>query len=249
LILKIDESKCVRCKQCIPYCPVAAIIHDQDEHIVYVNQDECVECGVCYRSNICPAGAIYQPELSWPRVLRSMWSSVLHIHAETGSTGRGTEEMKTNDVTGKFKLGEVGFGVELGRPVLGARFEDAEKVAMAVAKFGVEFEDRNPLTKYLDKETGRFMDNWQGNPLDDSFRKTKVMTFILEFKTKPENIVPIMNTLEIVSKDIDTVMSIEVISKCTDEGEIPIKTILDDADIDYYINGKTCVGLGKLESE
>ena len=244
--MKIDDEKCIRCKLCIPYCPLAAITYDEGKHLVHIDQEECVECGACYRSKVCPSDAIYQPQLTWPRVLRSMWSSVVHIHAETGSTGRGTEEMKTNDVTGKFKLGEVGFGVELGRPVLGARFEDAEKVAMAVAKLGVEFEDRNPLTRYLDTDTGRFLDSWQGNPLDASFRKTKVMTFIIEFKTTPEKIVPIMKTLEEVAKEIDTVMSIDLISKCTDDGEIPIKTILDNEGIPYYINGKTCLGLGRL---
>ena len=53
-----------------------------------------------------------------------------------------------------------------------------------------------------------------------------------------------METLEEVSKEIDTVMSIGLISKCTDGGEIPIKTILDTEGLSYYINGKTCVGLG-----
>ena len=244
--MKIDESKCLRCKQCIPYCPLAAITYSQEEHLVEIDREEWVECGACYRSNVCPVEAIYQPELSWPRVLRSMWSSVVHIHAETGSTGRGTEEMKTNDVTNRFKLGEVGFGIELGRPVLGARFEDAEKVAMAMAEFGVEFEAKNPLTRYLDTKTGRFLGSWEGYPLDEAFRKTKVMTFIVEFKTKPENIAAIMHRLREVAKEIDTVMSIDLITKCTDSGANPIISTLDREGISHYINGKTCVGLGKL---
>lgn len=235
----------MRCKQCIHYCPVASIKYDEEKHLVHVNEDDCVECGVCLRSRVCPVDAIYQPELTWPRILRSMWSSVIHIHKGTGSTGRGTEEMKTNDVTGRFKPGEVGFGVELGRPRVGARFEDAEKVASALAKHGVEFELRNPLTKYLDTKTGNFLVSWQGHPLDQSFRKTKVMTFIIEFKTKQEKILDIIKTLKEVSKDINTVMSVDLISKCTKDGEIPVKTILDKEGIEYYINGKTCLGLGK----
>ena len=245
--MKIDDQICIRCEQCIPYCPVAAITYDEEGHLVHVNQEECVECGVCLRSEVCPVDAIYQPELAWPRVLRSMWSSVIHIHKETGSTGRGTEEMKTNDVTGRFKPGEVGFGVELGRPRLGARFEDAEKVATALAKHGVEFEPNNPLTRYLDTKTGKFLNSWQGHPLDQSFRKTKVMTFIIEFKTEQDKIKEIYETLKNVSKEINTVMSIDLISKCTENGKIPVKSILDKEGIKYYINGKTCVGLGKPE--
>lgn len=244
--MKIDKEKCVRCKLCIPYCPLAAIIYDEGSHSVIVNQDDCVECGVCYRSKVCPIDAFYQPQLTWPRVLRANYSSVIHVHAGTGSTGRGTEEMKTNDVTGRFELGEVGFGIELGRPILGARFEDGEKVAKEVAKFDVEFEVKNPFTKFLNTKTGKFKESWEGNPLDNSFRKTKVMTFIIEFKTSPDNIVPIMKTLKDVASDIDTVMSIDLISKCTDNGEIPIKHILERERIPYYINGKTCVGLGWL---
>ena len=155
--MKIGEA-CVGCGTCVPYCPVAAIRVGEDNR-ARVDQDECVECGVCLNSGVCPVGAIYQPGLGWPRILKAMWSSVVFVHPETKVQGRGTEEMKTNDVTGRFRLGEVGFGVELGRPSTGARFEDAEKVAMAMAEFGVEFEPMNPLTKYLDTRTGGFLDS------------------------------------------------------------------------------------------
>jgi NAD-dependent dihydropyrimidine dehydrogenase PreA subunit len=241
--MKINDG-CVRCGLCAPHCPVAAIGRCEDG-AVFVEQDECVECGVCLNSGVCPVNAIYQPELNWPRVLRAMWSSVVFVHPETRTQGRGTEEMKTNDVTGRFKLGEVGFGVELGRPSTGARFEDAEKVTTALARHGVEFEPMNPLTRYIDARTGRFLDSWQGHPLDGEFRRTKVMTFIVEFKTKQDRMLEVIETLRRVSEEIDTVMSVGMISKCTEDGRIPVKPLLDEHGIEYYINGKTCVGLGK----
>jgi NAD-dependent dihydropyrimidine dehydrogenase PreA subunit len=243
--VKIDRDKCTVCGQCIPYCPLGAIKLNEKKTVVYIHQDECVECGVCFRSGICESEAIYQPKLTWPRILRAMWSSVVHIHKETGSTGRGTEEMKTNDVTGRFALGEVGFGIELGRPTTGARFEDTEKVTKAVAKHGVEFEQKNPLTRYIDTKTGLFLDSWEGHPLDESFRKTKVMTSIVEFKTDVDRIMDILETIKSVSREINTTMSIEIITKCTKEGDIPLRPFLDQNGIEYYINGKTCVGLGK----
>ena len=240
--MKINEN-CVGCGSCVPYCPLAAIRVDEGGD-VYVDQDECVECRVCLRSNVCPAKAIYQPALTWPRILRAMWSSVVFVHPETKTQGRGTEEMKTNDVTDRFRLGEVGFGVELGRPSTGARFEDAEKVAKALARLGVEFEPMNPLTRYLDTRTGEFLESWQGHPLDESFRRTKVMTFIIEFKTGQERMLDVIRAIEEVSKEVDTVMSIDLISRCLPDGAVPVKSILDEAGVCYYINGKTCVGLG-----
>lgn len=240
--MKIDEN-CLGCGSCVPHCPLAAIKAGEGS-VFHVDQDECVECGVCLRANVCPANAIYQPALTWPRILRAMWSSVVFVHPETKTQGRGTEEMKTNDVTDRFKLGEVGFGVELGRPSTGARFEDAEKVTKALAKLGVEFEPMNPLTRYLNTENGEFLESWQGHPLDETFRRTKVMTFIIEFKTGQEKMLDVIRAIEEASKESDTVMSIDLISRCLEDGTVPVKRILDDAGVGYYINGKTCVGLG-----
>ena len=153
--MKIDQDLCIGCGQCIPYCPVGAIIENDDTSDI--DLDECVECGNCLRMASCPVDAIYQQELSWPRTVRSILSDPLTVAEESGISGRGTEEMKTNEVTGRFKLGTVGIGIEVGRPVTGARFYDVEKVARAVAKLGVEFEKINPTTSLMsDPGTGKF---------------------------------------------------------------------------------------------
>jgi hypothetical protein len=55
----------------------------------------------------------------------------------TGVGGRGTEEIKTNDVTGRIGEGEAGIVVELGRPGVGARIRDVERVAMALLRWAV----------------------------------------------------------------------------------------------------------------
>jgi len=53
----------------------------------------------------------------------------------------GTEEMKTNDVTGRFRTGEVGFAIDVGRPNGGGIYlREVEKSRKRLAPLGVQFE-------------------------------------------------------------------------------------------------------------
>src|SRR5512135_1229736 len=123
--------------------------------ISVIEEDECVECSVCLRSGCCPADALFQPSLAWPRIVRKNFSDPLKIHPETRIPGRGTEEMKTNEVTGRYRRGMYGMAFELGRPGVGARFHDVEKVAKALAALGIAFEENNPVTKLMvDRKRG-----------------------------------------------------------------------------------------------
>ena len=111
--MQIDQELCTGCGQCVPYCPVNAIRLEDDVSVI--DFDECAECGCCLRMADCPVDAIYQQELTWPRTVRSILSDPLTVAEESGISGRGTEEMKTNECTGRFKLGMVGIGIEVGR--------------------------------------------------------------------------------------------------------------------------------------
>ena len=63
--------------------------------------------------------------------------------------GRGTEEVKTNDVRGRVQVGEVGFTIEFGRPGVGVWFRDIQKAVLALAAGGVHFEKKNPITSLM----------------------------------------------------------------------------------------------------
>jgi len=233
--MRINLEKCVACAECLPYCPAGAIIPTRDKFMV--DEHRCFECYACLTSGICPVDALEKVPLKWPRILRHVFSSVAMLHKQTGIDGRGTAEMKTNDVTGRYRHGEVGFTVDVGRPGIGTTFEDVGKISMAVAKVGVEFEQMNPVTKLMrDKATGR---------LRDDIKMERILSCVLEFKTEDTEALSIINALMDVSKLVNTVFSVGCICRCRPDGTIPVKTMLDEAGISYRPNGKINIGLGR----
>jgi hypothetical protein len=156
-------------------------------------------------------------------------------HPATRIKGRGTAEMKTNDVSARFQEGEVGFAIEVGRPGLSASIADVEKIAMAIAG-EVEFEPLSPVTVLLDPETGRLA--------DPTVRNERVLSAILECKTTEEKGIKVLNLLKEASGEIETVFSLCVINRCI-AGEIPFKRTMEEAGFVPRSNGKTNVGIGR----
>jgi NAD-dependent dihydropyrimidine dehydrogenase PreA subunit len=263
--MEIDKNKCVGCGNCHAVCTMGVIYLDDDGKSV-VNQDECVECNTCYRVcrnegyppwfvrafrkglfllrlgylaevDVCPTGALTPPELKWPRNLRAQFSDPSTVHPGTGVPGRGTDEIKTNDVTGRLLKGDVGLVVEIGRPGTGAYFRDVEKVAMALAKLRPHFEKENPVTQLMvDTETGK---------MKKEILNEKVLSAIIEMKTRLERIPEFLQSLEKIQKEVDTVISVGIASKCLPDGAIPHEDWVKKAGYALSPNGKTNIGLGR----
>jgi len=240
--MRIDPQKCVGCKQCVSYCPTGSIKLLPDEKNpkkkkAKIDEDECVECGVCLRAKVCEPQAIYLPELSWPRVVRRAFSDPMVEHKETGVPGRGTEEMKTNEVTGRFKRGSWGMAVEVGRPGVGARLKDLELIAMALAREGVAFEPRNPVTfLFEDVKTGK---------LKPELREEKVLSAIIEFEVKPHQLREILKKLREVSEKVESIFSVDLITFPEEEEKGPALEIARQLGYPIYPNGKVNLGLGR----
>src|SRR5215467_4999312 len=227
--MRIDQHKCVACGNCVPICPMGAISIDTARNRAFVNPDECVECYTCYRGmsmeklnptlvrgirgllklfrlrfdpepDVCPTSAITPDELSWPRVVRRAFSDPIVTHESTGVHGRGTEEVKTNDVTNRVGLGETGYVIEFGRPTVGVRFRDIERMTRALAGIGIAFEPKNPVTHLMtDRMAGK---------LRDDIRNEKILSAIVEFKTPIGTVPAVLRRIDEVSRELDTVVAV-----------------------------------------
>ena len=230
----IDKKKCVGCGACVSFCPMGAIVLEgATAEIIW---DECVECGVCRRVAVCPVDAIEQQPLEWPRSIRAVYSDPLNVHVETGVPGRGTEETKTNDVTGRFKRGFVGIALEVGRPGLGTRLKELEKLSMALARIGIIFEPKNPLSNLINPVTGE---------LPPEIREEKVISAIIEVTVPESEMLPVLELVNKIGADLDTVCSVDVACRAGLDIRWPTLKTLRQADIFYRENAKINVGLGR----
>ena len=145
--------------------------------------------------------------------------------------------MKNNDVTGRYGRGQLGIAAEMGRPGIGARLIDLEKVAMAVASLGVVFEKDNPVYNlFANPTTGK---------LRHEILNEKVLSAILEFCITPDKLVPVLKTLNEVSKQVDTVFSVSMISLLESDGTCYAADTARSAGFDIRPNGKGNIGLGR----
>jgi hypothetical protein len=159
-------------------------------------------------------------------------------HESTGVEGRGTEEVKTNDVTGRVQAGEVGFTVEFGRPGVGVWFHEIQKMTQALARADVSFEKKNPVTTLMcDVSTGTMRED----VLDE-----KVMSAIVEIKAPVERTEEIIRLVREVEEQIDTVVSLGVGTRCDAHGEDRVVAPVLER-LGYKLErAKTNVGLGRI---
>ena len=235
--MKIDPEKCISCLECVDYCPVNAI-GEGDESIV-IDQEECVECSVCFRAEVCPVDAIYMPPESkqYPRLIRAEFSDPGVQFPTLKQGGRGTEEMKTNDVTGRYRRGEYGMALEFGRPGIGTRLSEIEKVLKVLLTMEVELEKQNPVFLLLeDEKTGT---------MKPEARQEKVLSAILEFKMKEDQLEEAVKRLLPVLAQVDTVVSWGLATRIAEDGTLPVRSKLAAMGLPTRPNAKINLGLGR----
>ncbi len=240
--MRIDPEKCTACGCCPDYCPVSCI--HPGEVFYVIDEDECVECGVCLRDAGCPTEAFFMPEESnrYPRSIRAAFSDPgvqypEELFPDLKQGGRGTEEMKTNDVTGNFPRGEFGMTLEFGRPGTGTRLKEVEKVTTLLTSLGIHFEDSNALYFLLkDPSKGTIKDELLGE---------KVLSIIVEFSIGETMLEKIVEELTAVLKTVDTVVSWGLVSRFEDDGSLPVIGRIEKLGLKVRPNAKINMGMGR----
>ena len=234
----VDET-CIGCGSCIPFCPMGAISLGPEQ--AEIDQDACVECNACFRSRACPTDSLIVPELTWPRTIRRVFSDPAPQHGMTGIPGRGTEEMKTNDVTGRYRVGEAGIALDIGRPGIGTRLGDVEKIYRKLVNLGITFEEKNPLTALLkDDDPAAFKEEVLGE---------KVLSIIIEFKVSSSRLEEVLRALEQCAADVDTVFSVGLIDRVSDDGSMMNYEKARQLGYHPSINAKVNAGAGRPLAE
>ncbi|MFZ7104053.1 MAG: indolepyruvate ferredoxin oxidoreductase subunit alpha [Peptococcaceae bacterium] len=236
----IHKDLCTGCKICNKYCTVDAIHYSPEEKKCFIDQSRCTECYVCLRQKVCPRGAIQPVELDgFYKQFQHVISDPVESHGVTGVSGRGTEEVKTNDVSGRTRKGEVGICIDMGRPGLGVYLRDAEKVAMAIAAAGAELApaEHTPLAALMpDLKTGR---------LEEACLDYHLLSVIVEAKCQEMQLREVLQALQKIAKEIDTVFSLGLIVRTDEKGKTKVLDCLDELGIPRPYRGKVNVGLGK----
>jgi hypothetical protein len=188
--------------------------------------------------DVCPTACFEPDELTWPRVVRRAFSDPRVPHESTGVEGRGTEEVKTNDVSGRVQVGEVGFTIEFGRPGVGVWFRDIQTACWALARAGVAFEKKNPITSLMaDVSTGTLREDIMGE---------KLMSAIVEIKVPVERTEEIIRLVWDLEKQVDTVVALGVGTRCDETGDDPIVAPILER-LGYKLQrAKTNTGLGRI---
>ncbi|HKQ10210.1 MAG TPA: 4Fe-4S binding protein [Rhizomicrobium sp.] len=264
--MKISQDRCVACGNCATICPMGAIYVDPDTGRSTINRDECVECYACYNGlsaenlppriarltrkffslfalrfdpepDICPTSAFEPDELQWPRVVRRAFSDPCVPHESTGVIGRGTEEVKTNELTNWVSLGEVGLTIEFGRPGVGARFYEIQEMSRALAAAGIAFEKNNPIAALMpDMKTGE---------LRKDILNEKILSAILEIKLPVSRVEDVIRIIWDVEKRIGTIVVLGVGVRCDENGEDKIVAPILERLGYNPVRAKTNLGLGR----
>jgi len=151
--------------------------------------------------------------------------------------GRGTEEMKTNDVTGLFPHGVVGLAIEMGRPGVGTSFKDVQTMSMALAEKNVEFAPQNPVTSLMiDLATGG---------LESEILDERALSAIIEFSIPEERLGEILEAVKEATQAIDTVYALDLISRLGAGVTDRIAATVQAAGFSLRPNNKTNLGLGR----
>lgn len=237
--MKIDLEKCIGCKACHPYCTVGAIRAREGEGKPKseVDHAQCVECGACLRSEVCPRDALFMPDLAWPRIVRAQFGNPYFGHPQGTHGAPPAPDMKLNDIHGRIGRGSTDVTVEVGRPGLGTSFRDVQTICTALTGAGVAVDPGSPVSAVMeDVEAGRLKEDILGE---------RALNVMIQFRVDNGGLEAALRVLERVSSEVDTVFSLSVVNRLEEDGTAPALSIAQAAGLRARPHTKTNLGLGK----
>jgi NAD-dependent dihydropyrimidine dehydrogenase PreA subunit len=211
-----------------------------DQALCIINPNECAECGTCYRAQICPVDAITPVKLEWPRALRETFSNPLAVHETTGITGRGTEGIKTNDSQNRYKRGDIGVFIEVGRPVLGGRFHDVERIVKKFKAHGYGVIPQNPIAALIaNPKTGA---------LKPEILNEKVISCVIEFILPDAAAEELMKMVRELSGEVESLFSLSVGLRADEQGKSRFEEVFGP-DVFRFPNQKANIGAAQPITE
>jgi hypothetical protein len=167
-------------------------------------------------------------------VIRETFSSPWAEHETTGVTGRGTEGIKTNDAQNRFEEGDLGVFIEVGRPVLGGRFSDVDRIVRRFKAHGYEVIPHNPISALIDDpETGA---------LKPEILDEKIISCVIEFVLPDTAADELMTMVRVLSAEVESVFSLSVALRADEQGQSPFEELFG-SDVFCLPNAKANIGM------
>jgi len=114
---------------------------------------------------------------------------------------------------------------------------DLEKVLQVLVRMDVELETNNAVFAFLEEPfTGK---------VKPDFRNEKVLSAILEFKIREEQLEEIVRQLRPVLAEVDTVVSWGLASRFAEDGTLPVRARLEALGVPTRPNAKINMGMGR----
>ena len=152
--------------------------------------------------------------------------------------GLSTQDMERLSLSAQDA--HCGIVLDIGRPGIGTRLRDVEKIFERLVSLGIHFEEQNPLTSLLrDKNESTFKDE----VLDE-----KVLSIIIEFKVSSSRLQELLDALNKFAAEIDTVFSVGLIDRVSDDGSMENYEQARHLGYDPSINAKVNIGVGRPQA-
>ncbi|MBI2832486.1 MAG: 4Fe-4S binding protein [Chloroflexi bacterium] len=263
--ITIDDTRCTSCLECLPYCPVGAIVESSDGTGVAIDAERCTECGLCRQAKVCPVDAIVGMDLTWPRSLRGKFqqpyapyrsvpglakASMAVSYSEEGFVFRRNEfpSEHTNDVTGLLGQGEAVIMVELGRPHLGATFRDVQKLLQTLGPLGLDLRQQYPVSDERSSMAEIVASSSEGVLLPEILEE-RAGWVVLKMVAPERKVSETVRRLQQVAQEIDTIFGLSIVSRVSKDGSTIAERVASETGVSPAVTCKTNVGLGRPLAE